>query len=335
MVKRPKKITLGKKLGGKKNNSNNQTGKVESLIIFRCNCRCLMCSTGLQIDRSRHDTDYHAIRPFEDVKKDIDKAANMNARGFAFSGGEPTLRNDLPELAAYAREKNLGHIEVQSNGRMYIYKKLCQKLIDSGVNRFVVSLHSHQEKIHDRIMGTKGTFKQAVQGIKNLNELGQKVNINVVLIKPNYQHLAQHVKFLIDNFDIGEIRLTMSMIEGSVARNPRALIPKMSDVGPHICRAIDIIKKSEKNIGCFVYNMVPCLVPGHEENINDMGQLDTLLIGPEFESSLDESRRGKKIKSASCRLCLYDDRCYGIWRSYASVFGLDELKPIKKPAQKG
>ena len=72
MVKRPKKITLGKKLGGKKNNSNNQTGKVESLIIFRCNCRCLMCSTGLQIDRSRHDTDYHAIRPFEDVKKDIE-----------------------------------------------------------------------------------------------------------------------------------------------------------------------------------------------------------------------------------------------------------------------
>jgi cyclic pyranopterin phosphate synthase len=303
-----------------------QTGKIESLVIFKCNCRCIMCSTGLQIDRSIGSTDYHAIRPYGEVIKDIQKAKKMKARGFAFSGGEPTLRGDLPKLAAYAKSKGLEHIEVQSNGRMYFYKEYCQKLIDSGVNNFVISFPSHIEKIHDKMMGAKGTHKQALQGIKNLNELGQEIKINIVLTKLNYAHLEKLVEFL-SQFKIAEFRLTMAMIEGNALKNPKVIIPKMSLVGPHICRAIDIATKN--NIACYVYNMVPCLVPGHERYINDLGQLDTLLIGPEFEASLDKERKGKKVKAEVCKKCKYDDICYGVWKKYAEVFGLDELKPIK------
>jgi len=303
-----------------------ETGKIESLIIFRCNCRCLMCSTGLQINRSVGSTDYHAIRPAQEVKKDIDKAKKMNARGFAFSGGEPTLRKDLPMLAEYAKSKGLGHIEVQSNGRIYVYKEYCQKLIDSGVNNFVISFHSHIPKVHDMMMGVPGTFKQVVQGIKNLNELGQAVKINIVITKFNYKHLEEHVKFLL-NFDVAEIRFTMAMIEGNVTIAPKKIIPRMSVVGPHICRAIDIAKNKTS---CFVYNMVPCLLPGHEQYINDLGQLDTILIGPEFETSLDESRKGKKVKSEVCQECKYNDKCYGVWRNYVKIFGINEVKPVKQ-----
>jgi len=306
-------------------NESKQTGKVESLVIFKCNCHCVMCSTGLQIDRSIGSTDYHAIRPYEEVIKDIQRAKKMNARGFAFSGGEPTLRNDLSELASYAKSIGLQHIEVQSNGRMYVYKEFCKKLIDSGVNNFVISLHAPKEDLSDKIMGVPGSFKQAIQGIKNLNELGQKVKINVVLTKLNYKYLEEHVKFLL-NFDIEEFRFTMAMIEGNARNNPKEIIPKMSEVGPHICRAIDLAKDK---VGCYVYNMVPCLVPDHKQYINDLGQLDTLLIGPEFEASLDETRKGKKIKAEVCKKCKYDSVCYGIWKNYAEVFGLDELKPVK------
>lgn len=303
-----------------------ETGKMESLIIFRCNCKCIMCSTALQIDRSQGSLDYHAIRPYADVVNDIKKAKKMKARGFAFSGGEPTLRRDLPDLVREAKKIGLEHIEVQSNGRMYSYKEYCRKLIDAGVNNFVVSLHSRQEKIHDKIMGVPGTFKQATAGIKNLNDLGQKVKINIVLLKFNYQDLEEHVKFLL-NFKVEEFRFTMAMIEGKVIDNPRGIIPTLTEVGPHVCRAIDL---AEKKVGCFVYNMVPCVIPGHENYINDLGQLDTILVGPEFETSLDESRKGKKIKSNNCKKCKYDEKCYGVWKNYAKEFGLDELKPVKK-----
>jgi MoaA/NifB/PqqE/SkfB family radical SAM enzyme len=303
-----------------------ETGKLESLIIFRCNCNCIMCSVGLQIDRSRGNTDYHAIRPFADVIKDIEKAKKMNANGFAFSGGEPTLREDLPELAKYAKKVRIGHIEVQSNGRRYVYKKYCQKLIDSGVNNFVVSLHSHRPEVHDRMTGVKGTFKQATQGMKNLNDLGQKVKINIVITKLNYRDLEKFVAFLLRKFKIGEIRFTMVMNEGNATLNPKGIFARMKEVAPHICRALDI---AGDKVGCFVYNMVPCLLPGHERYINDLGQLDTILIGPEFETSLDESRKGKKIKGEQCKRCGFNGRCYGVWKNYAEIFGLDELKPVK------
>jgi len=310
----------------KKKNSNNNLGKVECLVIFRCNCRCIMCSIGSQIDRSIGRKDYTSQMPFADIIKDIDRAKKMNARGVAFSGGEPNLRSDLPEIVKYAKSIGLKHIEVQSNGRVYYYKDYCQKLIDAGVTNFVISFHSHKEDVHDMIMGVPGTYRQMVAGIKNLNSLGKKAYINIVLTKLNYGHLEEHVKFLLDNFDIQEIRFAMVMLEGNVNDDPVGIVPRMSEVGPHICRALDI---AENKVACFIYNMVPCLVSGHERCVNDLGQLNTLLIGPEFEASLDEERKGKKIKSKSCRECRFDKVCYGVWKKYADLYGLDELKPVK------
>lgn len=306
--------------------AGSRINKIESLVIFKCNCHCIMCSTGLQIERGIDSTDYHAIKPYREIIKDIDKAKRIKADAFAFSGGEPTLRKDLPQLARYAKSVGLPHIEVQSNGRMYFYKEYCQKLIKNGVNNFVISFHSHIERVHDQIMGVPGTYQQVVQGIKNLNQLGQSVKINIVLIKLNYAHLEDFVKFLLKNFDMEEIRFDMAMIEGNALKNPKAIIAEMSLVGPHICRAIDLAKDK---VGCYVYNMVPCLLPGHEEYINDLGQLDTILAGPEFEASLDTARRGRRVKAKVCQKCKYNNICDGIWRNYADIFGFNELKPIK------
>lgn len=308
-------------------NENDKLGKIECLIIFKCNCKCIMCSTGMQIDRSINSNDYFAVKPYKDVISDIDRAKNMNARGVAFSGGEPNLRKDLVFLIQHARSIGLQHIEVQSNGRMYSYKKYSQKLVDAGVTNFVISLHSHIEEVHDKMMGVPGTFKQATEGIRNLNSLGKKVNINIVLTKLNYKHLEEHVEYLVNNFDIDEIRFTFVMLEGNTNDDPKAIVPRMGKVGPHICRAIE---KVEKKANLFIYNMVPCLVPGYEQYINDMGQLDTLLIGPDFEASLDEERKGKKVKADDCKKCRYNKVCYGIWKKYANLYDTSELKPVIK-----
>jgi radical SAM protein with 4Fe4S-binding SPASM domain len=104
------------------------------------------------------------------------------------------------------------------------------------------------------------------------------------------------------------------------------IVPLMSAVGPHICRAIDAVKGK---VRLYIYNMVPCLVPGHESYINDMGQLDTLLIGPDFEASLDEERKGKKEKSKACSKCKFNKVCYGIWKKYVALYGLNELRAVE------
>ncbi len=304
----------------------DEFAKVESLSIFRCNCKCIFCSVGRQIDH--HVKEGGGIKTFEEVKQDIDLAVRVKARAFAFSGGEPTLRPDLLELVRYAKSAGL-KVEVQSNGRMYFYKPFCQKTIEAGVESFVVSFHSCDENTHDKLMGVKGTFKQAVQGIKNLKDLGQEVKINLVILKQNYRHLPETVKFLM-GLKVNEFRLTYLSIDGSVLKNPKALTAPMKLVAPYLERAIDEINKSAHPQAVSIYNFILCLLkPPYRDYINDLSQLDTFLTGPGFKASLDEHRKTLRAKPPVCRKCQYYKICNGVWKSYAEYFGFKEIKPIQ------
>lgn len=316
------KLVSKKDLENKNKNSGpldkRKYGKVESLCIFKCNCRCIMCSVANSIKNGK-DT-----KSFEDVKKDIDIAVEAKAHTFAFSGGEPTLRKDLFQLVEYAKKK-IPNVEIQSNGRIYYYKDYCQKLIKAGVNVFVVSFYSPFENIHDQIMGVKGAYAQTLQGLKNLKELKQTVKINIVILKLNYSHLLELVKFLL-NLNVEEFRFIYPTLEGNVLKNPDAVVSSMSTVTSHLKKALKI---ALKKVPCYIYNMVPCVLPGYEGAINDIFQSDTYLRGPDFECSIDENRRKMKVKSKICKKCKYNDYCYGVWKNYADFFGLKELKPVK------
>ncbi len=296
-------------------------GKVESLCIFRCNCNCIMCSVANAINsRDKNGS----IKSFEEVKNDIDIAARSEANIFAFSGGEPTLRKDLIELVKYAKKK-IPNIEIQSNGRLFYYKRYCEELIQAGVNNFVVSFYSPLEDVHDRIMGVKGAYKQTLQGLKNLKELKQIVKVNIVILKLNYFYLSELVKFLLE-LGAKEFRFIYVTIEGNVFNNIEGIVAKMSVVAPYVREALKI---GLKKVPCYVYNMVPCLLPDYEESINDIFQSDTYLRGPDFECSIDENRRKNKMKSKKCKECKYNSYCYGVWKNYVKVFGFGELKPVK------
>ncbi|MCD4694447.1 radical SAM protein [bacterium] len=299
----------------------NKIIKVESLVIFKCNCHCIMCSVGKQMNRSDN-----LVKGFEDVKKDIDRAFKIGAREFAFSGGEPTLRKDLFDLVKYANEKRFEKIEIQSNGRIYANKYFGEKMIEAGVNSFVISLHSPKQEVNDKIMGVSGAFKEQVRGIKNLNALGRAVKINVVITRFNYKDLVEHINFLLNNFEIDEIRLTFALLEGYAGEKPKKTVAPMSLIIPYLKKAIDLTKG--KSVKIFVYNIPVCLLLGYEDYVNDLGSSNTCLIGSNFETYLDESKKKDKIKSNLCSGCIYNSKCQGVWKKYSKVFGLDELKPV-------
>lgn len=300
--------------------------KVESLTIFRCNCKCIFCSVGRQIEHCIKEGG--GIKTTEEVKEDIDLAVKVKARAFALSGGEPTLRPDLLELVRYAKSRGLPKVEVQSNGRMYYYRDFCEKMVKAGVEDFVISFHSCKPDVHDKLMGVKGTFEQASCGIKNLKDLGQTVKINLVILKQNYQHLVDTVKFLL-GFKVDEFRLTFLSVDGSVLKNPKVLTAPMKKVAPYMEQAIDEANGAEHHPGVFIYNFVLCLLkPQYREHINDLSQMDTFLRGPGFEASIDEHRKTLKVKAPACKKCQYDKICNGVWQNYAKYFGLKELKPV-------
>lgn len=148
-------------------------------VTFRCNNHCQFCAGRDEREK------------FPDKTTDELKQVRKTHEAIVFSGGEPTIRKDLPKLVRLAKDLRFRAIQIQTNGRMFTYRKFCQDLIKEGGKTisFGVSLHGHNSKLHDSLTGSSGSFNQTATGIKNLKSLGQQVLTNTVITKPNYKHL--------------------------------------------------------------------------------------------------------------------------------------------------
>jgi len=300
--------------------------KVETLMWMRCNCNCLFCSLGDKIQIARMNKGYCA-KSTKQIMEDIDYTASINARTFSFSGGEPTIRPDLPPLIKYAKDKGIEKIQVQSNGRMFYYEKYCKLLIDSGANEFAISFHSPKEEIEDRLMGVKGSYRQSLLGIKNLIKLNQEVKVSIVITKLNYKDLPELTKMLLD-LGVSEIRYDFVTIEGYAKNNPEMIVPKMSDVVPYLKKCLNMY--DPKKVWMAVFNIPYCLLKEYSKHIVDMTQPATQLRGSDFIISIKDNRKRDKIKLDKCRSCVFDSICFGVWENYAKIYGTGEINPTEK-----
>lgn len=295
-------------------------GKVEILLGWVCNNNCLFCSVG-------HKFPDGTIKSWKTVKKHIDYGKRVKSETISFSGGEPTIINYLEDAVKYAKSLGFETIEIQSNGRMFSYRDFAEKIVNAGANRFLISLHGDTPKLVDALNRAKGSFEQSVEGIRNLKKLGiENLRFSVVINRMNYKRLEKIMDFLLQFDPIG-IHINYTIIDGN-AYNLRDVImpPRMNVVVPYLRGAIDRIKNTDKEI--WIYSFPYCLIQGYEFAFAEMGNMDSRLIGPDFDVSLQENRHKHRIKEDSCKKCRYDRICLGVWKRYVNMFGFDEFKPV-------
>jgi MoaA/NifB/PqqE/SkfB family radical SAM enzyme len=136
----------------------------------------------------------------EQIKKLIEDPLFDNIKYCGLGGGEPTLREDLPDIAnlIISRCKKLKNIGFSTNGlipelsfrQSEAIADLCKnKNIDFGVT---VSLDGLGE-IHDKVRGVEGAFKKASRTLESLIELKKHkklgVGTNCVISKYNAEGL--------------------------------------------------------------------------------------------------------------------------------------------------
>jgi 12,18-didecarboxysiroheme deacetylase len=146
----------------------------------RCNLKCVHCYAQAK------DIEFENELSTEEGKALIDDLAQFGSPVILFSGGEPTLRKDLPELAAYAREKGMRAV-ISTNGTL-IDRDLAKKLKDVGLSYVGVSLDGIRET-NDRFRGMKGAFDAALQGLHNCQEEGIKVGLRFTINKQNVRDI--------------------------------------------------------------------------------------------------------------------------------------------------
>lgn len=150
--------------------------RMDMALTFRCQNNCGHCYAG-----GPHETPELTT---EQWKQAIDRLSDVGVFILTFTGGEPTLREDLPELLVYAQKKGIvtGLI---TNGRKLKDPAYVATLEKSGLDFVQITLESHKPKIHDAMTGTEGSWKETVVGIKNAVKSQIYVSTNTTLSKHN------------------------------------------------------------------------------------------------------------------------------------------------------
>ena len=142
----------------------------------RCNLKCVHCYAQAETDKG--------VDPIstEQAKVMIDDLAAYGAPVMLFSGGEPTIRKDMPELASYATSKGMRAV-ISTNGTL-IDRAMAKELKAVGLSYVGVSLDGGED-VHDHFRGVKGAFRRALEGLDYCREEGIKVGLRFTINKRN------------------------------------------------------------------------------------------------------------------------------------------------------
>ncbi len=161
--------------------------RMDLAITYRCNNDCLHCYNA----RPR---DYPELTTM-DWQHILDQLWIIGIPHVVFTGGEPTLRDDLPALIAHA-EQNGQITGINTNGRRLSNRKYVETLVKAGLDHVQITLESDNPEIHDSMVNTRGAWKQTVAGIQNVLETPLYIMTNTTMLSNNSPSLGQTLEFL-------------------------------------------------------------------------------------------------------------------------------------------
>ncbi|MHA2140530.1 MAG: PqqD family peptide modification chaperone [Candidatus Thorarchaeota archaeon] len=317
----------------------------EIALTYRCNNECRFCYAFSPYRESNEMTT-------DEVKRVIDIIADdAHVPSLSFTGGEPTLREDLFELIAYARAKGL-RVNLITNGRRCSDPKFVQRLVKAELNSAQVSIEGPDAKTHDLIAGTPGSFEQTVQGIKNLKKTDIYTHCNTTICRPNVDKIEALVDFIADELELSYFSMNMVIYTGTAAKLRNELQVKYEDIG-------DIVKgvkrrANKKGIQFVWYAPTPvcmfnpialglgaksCAACDGLLSVDAEGGLLPCSSFSEPVGNLLEEGfvkvwnnraskfwRNKDYAAEGCKLCAHFDYCFGACPLYWDVQGFEEIK---------
>ena len=161
--------------------------RMDLALTFRCQNDCVHCYAG-----GPHETTELTTAQWKSI---IDKLSEIGVFILTFTGGEPTLREDLPELQLYAQNKGMvtGLI---SNGRKLKDRVYVDVLEKSGLDFVQITLESHKPQIHDLMTSANGSWKETVEGIQNAVQSQIYVSTNTTLSKHNANDFITTIDYI-------------------------------------------------------------------------------------------------------------------------------------------
>jgi MoaA/NifB/PqqE/SkfB family radical SAM enzyme len=306
-----------------------EPGKIKKTVIiigYDCNNRCQFCI-------NEHKRDF-VFKTTGNIKEEMIMAKKQGTTYLEIIGGEFTIRADAVSLVGFAKQLGFKNIAMATNGRMYSYFNYTRRMIKAGLTDIIFSIHGHNEKLHDKLTRSPGSFKQLLQGLANFKKLGFKsIGSNTTIVKQNYKSLPLIGKFIYSQGIRNSEFIFVDPTYGGANIDFYKLVPKISEAASYIRKCLDIGKNNRARHWTIRY--VPlCYFQDYLEQISELLEVKkfhTEHFAPDFQNyNVEDSRKEiGRIKTEKCKKCRLFNECEGIWKEYFKNYGDKELKPIR------
>src|SRR4030065_2500127 len=225
-------------------------------ITNRCNLKCPVCFANAAAAGYVYEpTKEQVVGMLENLRA----TKPVPATALQFSGGEPTIRNDLFDFVRKAKELGFKHVEVNTNGlRISQSVEYAKKLKSAAVSTVYLQFDGLTPDVYKFIRGLD-LLETKMKAIENLRQAGyNSVVLVVTLVKGvNDGQLGDIIKFAAKNFDV--IRCVNVQPVSLCGRLPPQEREKMRITIPDFMRLVE--EQTNGDIKVSVFYPVPVVLP--------------------------------------------------------------------------
>lgn len=189
-------------------------------LTYRCPLHCPYCSNPVQAQPTSAE-----LSTLE-WQRVIREASELGVLHLLFSGGEPLLRKDLPDLVACAHEQGM-YTNLITSG-LGLTRSRAQTLRDMGLESVQISFQADQTELADALAGTPAHARK-LAAARLVRELDLPLTINVVFHRLNLDRLEAMIA-LAEQLDAQRLELAHTQYLGWAFENREALLPTRAQV---------------------------------------------------------------------------------------------------------
>lgn len=151
-------------------------------VTRTCNLACVHCRAAAM------DRPYENELTTHECFKLLDEIESFASPIIILTGGEPLLRPDIFEIAAYGNQKGF-RMTMAVNGTL-LSLEIAGKLKESGIQRISISLDGATAGSHDAFRQVPGAFEGALRGVEHAREAGLDFQINTTITRQNHEEVS-------------------------------------------------------------------------------------------------------------------------------------------------
>jgi len=282
-------------------------------VGYTCNNNCLFCTASWKKGLGERDT--------QTLLDEVDRIVTREGvERIVYSGGEPTVREDLAEIMRHTQKLGNTRQEIQTNARRLRNKDYLETLHEAGLSFCFVSLHGVDVPTHDSLTQRPGSFQEVCAGLANIDRLGIVFATNTVVCRQNYRSLRAVVRFIASAFSsVLKVKLSYTKLQGGAADNLSRVVVPLWEVAPYIRDAIEIGIEMDVEV---VTEFVPaCMLGAQYRCADELSFPMAISISDLTLSDSNRLRPREGIYYAACNACDLRQFCCGVHPLHHEAFG--------------